>query len=132
MNNKKIKYKYHHIGIPTNKPQKNERFSTLFKMYTSDAENSEFKVQYHRYEKDSPLPEILKKNPHVAFKVKNLDEYIKNKKVILEPYYPLEGFKVAIIEDGGIPIELIETNLTDEAIWKSTSKKSVLYPDNKK
>ena len=98
----KNKYQYHHIGIPTTKVQKNERYSSKFKMYTSDAKNSQFNVQYHRFEK-----------------------------VLLEPYYPLEGFKVALIEDGGIPIELIETKLTDEEIWNLTNKKSALYPDKK-
>ncbi len=132
MDNQKIKYEYHHIGIPINKQKKNERYSSTFKMYTSDAHNSLFHVQYHRFEKESSLPKLLKMMPHLAFKVNSIDTAIENKNVLVKPYFPFEGFRVAIIEDGGIPIELIETNLTNKEIWDSTNnKKSIIYPDNK-
>ena len=36
---------------------------------------------------------------------------------MLEPYEPIEGYRVAVIEDGGVPIELVQTTLTDEEIW---------------
>jgi hypothetical protein len=36
---------------------------------------------------------------------------------MLGPYEPIEGYRVAIIDDAGIPVELIETTLTDEEIW---------------
>ena len=55
---------------------------------------------------------------------------IKDKKILLQPYFPFEDFKVAVIEDSGIPIELIETILTNEEIWNSTKKKSELYPND--
>lgn len=39
--------------------------------------------------------------------------------VLMGPYEPVPGFRVAIIEDGGCPIELIETILLDEELWES-------------
>jgi hypothetical protein len=38
--------------------------------------------------------------------------------VLLGPYEPIPDFRVAIIEDGGQPIELVETILTDEELWR--------------
>ena len=38
-------------------------------------------------------------------------------KLLLEPYEPIAGYRVAIIEDGGIPVELVQTTLTDDEIW---------------
>jgi hypothetical protein len=38
--------------------------------------------------------------------------------LLLGPYEPILGFHVAVIDDGGNPIELIETSLTDDEIWK--------------
>jgi len=129
MSKNKIKYHYHHMGIPTNTVHENERYSSRFKMYTADAKNSDFFIQWHRFEKDSPLPKLLKTVPHIAFKVENLDEAIKGKNVILEPYFPFEGYQVAIVEDSGIPIELIETKLSNEELLDRANKKSFLYPD---
>ena len=124
----KINYVYHHIGIPTNQPQPNEKYSSTFKMYTTPG-NNDFRIQWHRFEKDCPLHPLLQKVPHVAFKVESIDEAIKGKKVLLEPYYPFKGFRVTIIEVEGAPIELIETNLSEEEIWSEPKKGSVIYPE---
>ncbi len=35
VNKNGIKYEYHHIGVPTDKPRKVERYSSTFKMYTT-------------------------------------------------------------------------------------------------
>ena len=52
-----------------------------------------------------PLPDIVKTKPHIAFEVDNISEYIKGKKVIIEPNSPSEGNNVAFIEEEGMPIE---------------------------
>jgi hypothetical protein len=46
-----------------------------------------------------------------------MDRAITGRKLLLGPYEPIAGFRVAIIDDGGIPIELIETSLSDDEIW---------------
>jgi len=47
---------------------------------------------------------------------------------MLGPYEPIEGYRVAIIDDAGIPVELIETTLTDEEIWgRARSGKASIY-----
>lgn len=52
----------------------------------------------------------------MAFQVDNLDEEIKGCKILLGPYSPIEGYRVAIIEEQCVPIELVETALTDEQL----------------
>ncbi len=120
--------KYHHTGIPTTKKRADERYSETFKMYTSGGE-APTRIQYHRFEKGCPLHNLIQTKPHIAFKVDRIDEVIDGKNVILEPYYPFENFRVAMIEENGMPIEFIETNLTETEIWNDSShKNSVIYP----
>ena len=127
----KIKYQYHHIGIPTDKPKKGEKYSDAFKFYLNDGHN-EFRIQWMRFTKESVIHPLIQSVAHVAFKVENIDEAIKGKKVILEPCFPLKGFKVAFIEVDGAPIELIETSLSEEEIWNdSLHEDSVVFPKNK-
>lgn len=109
-------YRYHHMGIPTTEVRSNERYSEAFKMYTSDIDG-DFRVQYHRFEEDSPLHALIKTVPHVAIQVSNLLESIKNYEILLGPYEPIPGYKVAIINDNGVPIELIETHLKLSDLW---------------
>lgn len=122
------KYKFHHIGIPTSEIHANEYFSENFKMYTSD-NGGKFRIQFHRFENDSPLHTIIKEKPHVAFQVENLIEAIRNENVILGPYEPIPNYKVAVINDGGMPIELIETILTDEELWGKAKEQKDLNID---
>ncbi|WED43486.1 VOC family protein [Legionella cardiaca] len=126
---KTTKYEYHHMGIPTTIPREGERYSSTFKMYTSGGENSEYRIQYHRFEPDSPLHPLIKTMPHIGFKVDNLEEAIKGKEVILGPYEPFSGYKVAMIAESGVPVEFVETTLSEEEIWYSDHKNSVIYPE---
>jgi len=102
--------RYHHIGIPTETPIKGEVYLKDYKVYHYGYENSEYGIEWMRYESDCPLPEIVKKVPHVAFEVDDIYKAIEGKKVIIKPNSPSEGNVVAFIEENGAPIELIQTN----------------------
>jgi hypothetical protein len=122
-----MKYEYHHLGIPVTEVQQGERYSATMDMYTSGGELPA-RVQYHRFGPDCPLDKLIQTTVHIAYKVADLDEAIKNKNILLEPYFPFEGFKVAIIEENGAVIEFIQTDLTEEEIWDdSKHQNSVLY-----
>lgn len=123
-----MNYRFHHLGIPTNEVKPNERYSQAFKMYTSD-HNSSFKIQFHRFEEDSPLHQLIKALPHLAFVVENLSEAIIGKEILLGPYEPVKNYKVAIINDNGVPVELIETTLSDEEIWHRAASQQDLNTD---
>ncbi|ABK90342.1 helicase [Francisella tularensis subsp. novicida] len=123
-----MEYKYHHIGIPVTEPRPGERYSPSMDMYTSGGELPG-RVQYHRFGPKCPLDKLIQTMPHIAYKVSDLDQAIKDKNILLEPYFPMQDFRVAIIEENGAIIELIETDLSDEEVWdKPNLKNSILYP----
>lgn len=111
-----VPYQYDHMGIPTKEAREGEVYVSKFKMHISGYETSAFRVQWHRFDDDCELHPLIQTVAHVAFKVSDMAEAIKGKKVIMEPYYPLPGYQVAFIEDGGAPIEFIETQLTEDEI----------------
>jgi hypothetical protein len=113
-----VQYEFHHLGIPTTEIKPNERFSEMFGMHTSDSGCGLIRVQWHRFDADSPLDPLLRSVPHPSFKVSCLEGAIGGKRILLGPYEPIAGYRVAIIEDGGVPIELVETELSDEEIWR--------------
>jgi len=86
-------------------------------MYTSDSDCQLLHIQWHRFTSDSSLDPLVRSMPHAAFKVDDLDRAVRDRKLLLGPYEPIAGYRVAIIDDGGIPVELIETTLSDEEIW---------------
>jgi hypothetical protein len=121
-------YEFHHVGIPVKEEKDGERYSEKFKMYTTDSISENYRVQFHRFLDACPLHKLIQTVPHVAYKVSSLDEAIKNEAVIMEPYEPFSGFKVAMIEKSGVPIEFIETTLGENEIWDTTKhKNSIIY-----
>ena len=59
----------------------------------------------------------MRSQPHIAYKVDNLEAAIEGHVVILGPHEPLDDFRVAVIDNNGMPIEFIETALTNAEIW---------------
>jgi hypothetical protein len=100
--------KYHHIGIPTEKSFNDEVHLDHLKMYVSEYDKNPYGIEWIRYEPDAPYPEMVKKIPHIAFEVDNLEEAIKEKKVIIPPNSPSPGILVAFIEEQGVPVELLQ------------------------
>jgi hypothetical protein len=106
----KTKWKYHHLGVPTAEPVKGEVYLKDYKCYHAGYSESEFGIEWMRYEKGCPLPEIVKRLPHLAFEVDDIGAALKGRKVIIQPNSPSEGNIVAFIEEDGLPIELIQTS----------------------
>lgn len=103
-------WKYHHLGIPTEKIFKNERYIPHLKMYVSGFETSPFGVEWMRFEENSPIHPLIKKIPHLAFEVENVESEIQKHslKVIEPPGSPSDGVIAAMIEHNEAPVELIE------------------------
>jgi hypothetical protein len=103
-------WKYHHLGIPTSKKLPDETYLPQFKLYVSGFSTSPFGIEWMRYENDSPVDRLIRTVPHIAFEVKNLDYELANHdlKVITQPNSPADGIRVAMIENDGAPVELIE------------------------
>ena len=100
--------KFNHIGIPTTEHFDGEIELPHLKITVSDHENNPYGIQWQRYWEDAVYPEIVKKVPHVAFEVEDLQAEIVGKKVLIEPNSPSDGLTVAFIEINGAPVELME------------------------
>ena len=102
------KFRYHHLGIPITKPTPGEVYLKDYKAWHCGYEESEFGIEWMRYEEDCNLPEIVKTLPHVAFEVDDVYEAIKGRKIIIQPNRPSPGVIVAFIEENGAPVEFIQ------------------------
>ncbi|MGB5289251.1 MAG: hypothetical protein WBQ32_05760 [Ignavibacteriaceae bacterium] len=100
--------RFHHIGIPTNEIKPNEKYLEDYKLFVSGFDTSEYGIEWMRFEDDSPINEIIKRIPHVAFEVENLDAAVKDKFLIGEISSPSKGVRVAMILEDGAPIEFLE------------------------
>jgi hypothetical protein len=101
-------WRYHHTGIPTRQRRDGERYLPQFKMYVSGFPESPYGVEWMRFDADSPISDLVKTVPHVAFEVDDIEEALKGKEVLSAPGSPSAGVRVAMIIDNGGPIELMQ------------------------
>jgi hypothetical protein len=97
--------RYHHLGIPTTTPRPGERHLAAYGVFVSGYETSPYGIEWMRWEPHSPLPELVKTVPHVAFEVDDLEA--AGHEVLIEPNSPSPGVTVAFIVDDGAPVELL-------------------------
>jgi len=101
-------WKYHHIGIPVQDPIPGEKYIPHLKFFVKGFDTSPFGIEYMRFDDDSPLDELIKTVPHLAFVVPNIEQAIKNFDILNDINSPMDGCKVAMIKYDGAPIELME------------------------
>ena len=109
--------KYHHLGIPTAVPRDGEVYLERFKMFVSGFEDSFFGIEWIRFEKDAPFPELVKTIPHVAFVVDDIDEAIAGREVLIKANSPSEGVTVAFIVENDAPIEFLQFDGPEFEVW---------------
>ncbi len=101
-------WRYHHIGIPTDIPRPDEKYIADYGLYVSGFETSPYGIEWMRFKENSPISEVIKTIPHIAFEVDDLDKEIEGKNLLGDISNPSEGVRVAMFIDNGSPIELIE------------------------
>lgn len=103
-------WKYHHLGIPTDRVMPDEKYLPQFKLYVSGFNSSPFGIEWMRFEKDSSIDQLIQTVPHLAFEVADIDYELATHhlKILTPPNHPGEGIRVAMIEHNGAPVELIE------------------------
>ena len=103
-----MKKEFHHIGIPTTKPQPDEIYLAGVKLFITDATQSAHRIEWIRPEPGCPFPDVMKTTAHVAYTVDHLESALEGQHVIWPPFEPLPGIRVAFILDDGAPVEFLE------------------------
>jgi len=103
-------WRYHHLGIPTDKQMAGEKYLPRYGFYVSGFETSPFGIEWMRFDQESPVHELIKRIPHLAFEVDDLDHELacRGLEILTPPNSPGEGTRVAMVLHNGAPVELIE------------------------
>lgn len=100
---------YMHIGIPVTDKKENMTYNEDLKLWMTNPDDYDFKIEYLKFEEGTPFPSIMHKNPHIAYKVDDLEFYMKDSdRVIVEPIKLDENTRIAFIIKDDTIIELFE------------------------
>ena len=102
---------YMHIGIPITNKKQGMVYNEGAKFRVSNVDDYEYKIEYLKFEEGTPFPEVLHRNPHVAYKVDDLEKYVAEADgVIVDPMMANEKDHLAFVWKDGAILELYEEN----------------------
>ena len=99
---------FHHIGLPTTEKQPDEAYVADTKVWVTNPDDHPYRVEFLRFEPDTPVTGPVRDMGHMAFKTDNLKRDILGQKVLLGPFQPMEGLQVVFIQIDGAVFELMQ------------------------
>jgi hypothetical protein len=99
---------FHHAGVITDEKQPGESYVAATKVWVTDPLQHPYRIEYLRFEPDSPVSGPVRDLPHFAYRVADLDAEIAGKDVLLGPFEAMPGLRVVFVQvDGGV-LEFME------------------------
>lgn len=99
---------FHHVGVITDEPQPGEIFVGATRVHVTNPNDHPYRIEYLRFEPDSPVTAPVRTLPHIAFRVDSLDAEIAGKHVLLGPFQAMEGLRVVFVLEDGAVFEFME------------------------
>jgi hypothetical protein len=99
---------FDHVGIPTTEKQPEEMYVADTKVWVTDPLRHPHRIEYLRYEADTPVSGPVRDLPHMAFRVDNLEREIEGVEVLLGPFQPTSTLRVVFVLRDGAVFEYME------------------------
>jgi hypothetical protein len=110
--------RFDHVGIPTSRRMPGERFVDATRCWVTSPRDHAFHVEWLRYEPDSPVEGLMRTDPHVAYRVEDVEGAVEGYAVLAEPFDVGDGFvRVAFVEVDGVVVEFMQYANPDEEGW---------------
>ena len=103
---------FEHIGIITDERKPGETFVPATRVWRTDYLQHPFRVEWLRFEPDSPVPDPVRRMPHVAFRVDDIEAASRGLKVLLEPFDVGPRIVGFYQTDDGAVVELVKYKQT--------------------
>ena len=100
---------FDHVGIPTDQPQPGENWVEDTRVRVTNPRDSKFRIEYLRFEPDSPCEEIVTARPHIAYAVnqEEWDRLLDGADIVIEPFQPCEHMTIAYVRQHDVCVEYI-------------------------
>ena len=100
--------RYHHLGVPILEPHAGEEHVPHLGIHMVPWNTNPFGIELMRFDESCTVPDLVRKVPHLAFEVPDLDLALVGREVLIAPNAPSGGVRVAFIAHAGLPVELME------------------------
>jgi len=109
---------FDHVGLITDEPKAGESWVEATRVWVTNPRASSHNVEWLRFEPDSPVIGPLRNEPHVAYRVPDVQAAIEGHEVLAEPFDVGDGFvTVAFVLVDGSVVEFMQYANPEEEGW---------------
>jgi hypothetical protein len=109
---------FDHIGIVVDFHHEGETFVDITRVWVTNPRLSPYNVEYLCFEPDTDVEGPLRWDPHVAYRVADVDDALKGHEVLAGPFEVGGGFcRVGFVLHDGAVIEFMQYANPDEEGW---------------
>lgn len=95
---------FNHVGMVLQEKMEGMIYAEPLKVHITDCTQSPNKIEFLYFEPDSPLPQIMQQQAHIAYEVPDIEEAMKGAKVLFGPF-DMGHMLLAFVEEEGVAIE---------------------------
>lgn len=77
---------FDHVGLITTEKKTGETYVAATKVWVTDIPSHPYRIEWLRFEPDSPVRGPVREQPHVAFRVESIAQASNGLKVLIEPF----------------------------------------------
>ena len=88
---------FDHVGITIKIKQPSENWVAQSRVWVTSPRDHPEHIEFLRYEPDSTVPELIKANPHIAFRVETLTPHIEGQEIIIPPFVVGDFLEVVFV-----------------------------------
>jgi len=86
---------FDHVGITAYEPMPGENWIEQSLCWVTSPREHPESIEFLRYHPDSKVPDRVKNNPHVAFRVEEIGPHIEGQEILIPPFV-VAGFVEAV------------------------------------
>jgi len=99
---------FDHVGVPTSIRQAAEMWVEETRVWVTNPAEHPHRIEYLRFEPDSPVTGSVRDLPHMAFRVDRLEPEIGEGEILLGPFRPTDELRVVFVLKDGAVFEFME------------------------
>jgi hypothetical protein len=96
---------FDHIGITTTIAQANENWVEQSRVWVTNPHDHPEHIEFLRYAEGTTVPDIIIRNPHVAYRVDDIGTNIKGQEILIPPFIVGDFLEVVFIHKHNIVFE---------------------------
>jgi hypothetical protein len=96
---------FDHVGITTTIAQPNENWVEQSRVWVTNPHDHPEHIEFLRYAEGTTVPDVIIKNPHVAYRVDDIASNIKGQEILIPPFIVGDFLEVVFIRRHNIVFE---------------------------